>query len=187
MACASLFLLAGGPLTGHSGAPYSRLRVSARCVLSPGGHALCGKLPIVPLAFVAPSLPRPAQGAGAGRRRPPLARASAEDLHEEGHGGGAAAAPVVVSPESGEGTDEVFPGELIRSAGLVGAATVASKILGLLREVVIASVFGVGPVATAFNHAVVLPRFCSSFLGGVNGPIHIAVATTLRSFTIPIV
>ncbi|XP_038986873.1 probable lipid II flippase MurJ isoform X2 [Phoenix dactylifera] len=72
---------------------------------------------------------------------------------------------------------------LLRRATLVGTATVASKILGLLREIVLAAVIGVGPVATAFNHAAVLPRFSSSFLGGVNGPIHITVATTLSKLS----
>ncbi|KAM0940852.1 putative peptidoglycan biosynthesis protein MurJ [Dioscorea sansibarensis] len=52
---------------------------------------------------------------------------------------------------------------LLRRGSLVGAATIASKILGLIREIALASVIGVGPVATAFNHAVVLPRFSSSF------------------------
>ncbi|XP_073117056.1 uncharacterized protein [Elaeis guineensis] len=72
---------------------------------------------------------------------------------------------------------------LLQRATLVGAATVASKILGLLREIVLAAVIGVGPVATAFNHAAVLPRFSASFLGGVNGPIHITVATTLSKLS----
>ncbi|XP_073013695.1 uncharacterized protein [Typha latifolia] len=55
---------------------------------------------------------------------------------------------------------------LLRRAIFVGAATVASKILGLVREIVLAAVIGVGPVATAFNYAAVLPRFSTSFLGG---------------------
>ncbi|XP_077229365.1 uncharacterized protein LOC143862240 isoform X2 [Tasmannia lanceolata] len=66
----------------------------------------------------------------------------------------------------------------LRNAGLISAATVASKILGLLREIVLAAVFGVGPVTTAFNHALVLPSFFASLLGGVNGPIHITMVTT---------
>ncbi|KAH7670598.1 Peptidoglycan biosynthesis protein MurJ protein [Dioscorea alata] len=72
---------------------------------------------------------------------------------------------------------------LVRRASLVGAATIASKILGLVREIALASVIGVGPVATAFNHAVVLPRFSSSFLGAVKGPIHITAATTLSKLS----
>ncbi|KAG6412804.1 hypothetical protein SASPL_125494 [Salvia splendens] len=75
----------------------------------------------------------------------------------------------------------------VSAATLVGVATLVSKILGLLREVIMASVFGVGPVATAFKYctfdkskyAWVLPGFSSSLLGGVNGPIHIIMSTTL--------
>ncbi|KAJ9683357.1 hypothetical protein PVL29_019087 [Vitis rotundifolia] len=69
--------------------------------------------------------------------------------------------------------------ELIRNAAWVGVATIASKILGLLREIVLASVFGIGPVVTAFKYASVIPGFAASLLGGVNGPIHITMATTL--------
>ncbi|XP_073013992.1 uncharacterized protein [Typha latifolia] len=72
---------------------------------------------------------------------------------------------------------------LLRRAIFVGAATVASKILGLVREIVLAAVIGVGPVATAFNYAAVLPRFSTSFLGGVNGPIHVTVVTTLSKLS----
>ncbi|KAL7094878.1 hypothetical protein ACP275_11G132500 [Erythranthe tilingii] len=67
----------------------------------------------------------------------------------------------------------------VKAATWVGVATLTSKILGLLREVTMASVFGVGPVVSAFKYAWVLPGFSSSLLGGVNGPIHIIMATTL--------
>ncbi|OVA20809.1 Flagellin assembly [Macleaya cordata] len=70
-----------------------------------------------------------------------------------------------------------------RSAAWIGAATAASKFLGLLREILLAAVFGVGPVATAFKHASVLPCFYTSVLGGVNGPIHITMATTLSKLS----
>ncbi|TMX04089.1 hypothetical protein EJD97_011645, partial [Solanum chilense] len=61
----------------------------------------------------------------------------------------------------------------------IGVATITSKVLGLLREIVIASAFGIGPVVTAFRYASVLPGFAASVLGGVNGPIHITMTTTL--------
>ncbi|RVW78597.1 putative lipid II flippase MurJ [Vitis vinifera] len=101
--------------------------------------------------------------------------------------------------------------ELIRNAVWVGVATIASKILGLLREIVLASVFGIGPVVTAFKYASVIPGFTASLLGeasvfsdsqafiyvnstqhkeaniGVNGPIHITMATTLRLCIPPVV
>ncbi|KAL2523294.1 putative lipid II flippase MurJ [Forsythia ovata] len=67
----------------------------------------------------------------------------------------------------------------VKTVTLISVATLTSKILGLIREVTMASVFGVGPVATAFKYAWVLPGFSSSLLGGVNGPIHIIMATIL--------
>nr|XP_009799118.1 PREDICTED: uncharacterized protein LOC104245231 isoform X4 [Nicotiana sylvestris] len=72
------------------------------------------------------------------------------------------------------------PGKLqFRNVTWIGIATITSKVLGLVREIVIASVFGIGPVATAFRYASVLPGFAASVLGGVNGPIHITMAATL--------
>ncbi|XP_028121156.1 uncharacterized protein LOC114318456 isoform X8 [Camellia sinensis] len=40
---------------------------------------------------------------------------------------------------------------LIQHATWIGFATITSKILGLIREIIVASVFGIGPVATAFK------------------------------------
>ncbi|CAL5342153.1 unnamed protein product [Camellia sinensis] len=40
---------------------------------------------------------------------------------------------------------------LIQHAAWIGLATITSKILGLIREIIVASVFGIGPVATAFK------------------------------------
>ncbi|XP_019068101.1 uncharacterized protein [Solanum lycopersicum] len=72
------------------------------------------------------------------------------------------------------------PGNLLsKSVTWIGVATITSKVLGLLREIVIASAFGIGPVVTAFRYASVLPGFAASVLGGVNGPIHITMTTTL--------
>ncbi|KAA8530186.1 hypothetical protein F0562_004895 [Nyssa sinensis] len=72
---------------------------------------------------------------------------------------------------------------LIQNAALIGVATVTSKILGLLREITIAAVFGIGPVASAFKYASVVPGFSASLLGGVNGPIHITMAATLSKLS----
>ncbi len=46
----------------------------------------------------------------------------------------------------------------LRQARLVGALTVASRVLGMLREVMFASVFGAGAVADAFRIAFQLPN-----------------------------
>ncbi len=47
---------------------------------------------------------------------------------------------------------------LARSAGLIGAATMASRVLGLLRETVLAALFGAGHAMDAFNVAFRIPN-----------------------------
>lgn len=74
-------------------------------------------------------------------------------------------------------------GALLRAAGIVGMAATASKLLGLLRETVLAAAFGVGPVMTAFSYASLVPTFCLSLLGGVNGPFHSAITAALSKRT----
>src|SRR6187455_3424515 len=46
---------------------------------------------------------------------------------------------------------------LARSAGLIGAATFGSRILGLIRDVVQSFFFGTGPAADAFGVATRIP------------------------------
>ena len=50
--------------------------------------------------------------------------------------------------------------KLARSAGLIGAATMTSRVLGLVRETVLAAVFGAssGPQMDAFNVAFRVPN-----------------------------
>ena len=47
---------------------------------------------------------------------------------------------------------------LARSAGLIGAATLTSRILGLVREQVMAYLFGAGNAVDAFNVAFRIPN-----------------------------
>eukprot|EP00249_Psilotum_nudum_P011461 c23190_g1_i2 orf=258-2162(-) len=68
---------------------------------------------------------------------------------------------------------------LLHSVGLIGLTTVVSKVLGLMREIVVAAVFGVGPVVTAFNYSYILPGFLITILGGINGPFHVTMTTVL--------
>ncbi|CAI6000486.1 unnamed protein product [Closterium sp. NIES-64] len=58
-----------------------------------------------------------------------------------------------------------LPVSFLRAASTVGAAAAASKVLGLMREMVLAAAFGVGPVMTAFSYASLIPTFCLSLLG----------------------
>jgi putative peptidoglycan lipid II flippase len=64
-------------------------------------------------------------------------------------------------------------------AGIVAAATLLSKVFGLLRQQAIAAVFGVGVAADAYNYAYVIPGFLLILLGGINGPFHSAIVSVL--------
>ncbi|AFY36128.1 murein biosynthesis integral membrane protein MurJ [Calothrix sp. PCC 7507] len=64
-------------------------------------------------------------------------------------------------------------------AGIVAAATLISKVVGLVRQLAIAAAFGVGSAATAYSYAYVIPGFLLILLGGVNGPLHSAVVSVL--------
>jgi len=64
-------------------------------------------------------------------------------------------------------------------AGIVAAATLISKVFGLVRQQAIAAAFGVGAAATAYSYAYIIPGFLLVLLGGVNGPLHSAVVSVL--------
>jgi putative peptidoglycan lipid II flippase len=63
-------------------------------------------------------------------------------------------------------------GSLARDSALVGAATVASRLLGFVRDILIARALGAGPVADAFLVAFRLPNMFRRVLteGGLNAP-----------------
>ena len=54
---------------------------------------------------------------------------------------------------------------LVKSAGVIGLATFASRIFGLFRDIFSASVFGTGPVWDAFIIAFMIPNFLRGLLG----------------------
>ncbi|MBD2384504.1 murein biosynthesis integral membrane protein MurJ [Cylindrospermum sp. FACHB-282] len=64
-------------------------------------------------------------------------------------------------------------------AGIVAAATLISKVFGLVRQQAIAAAFGVGAAATAYSYAYIIPGFLLILLGGVNGPLHSAIISVL--------
>lgn len=68
---------------------------------------------------------------------------------------------------------------LINIAGIVAAATLISKIFGLIRQQAIAAAFGVGAAVDAYNYAYVIPGFLFVLLGGINGPFHSAIVSVL--------
>ncbi len=64
-------------------------------------------------------------------------------------------------------------------AGIVAAATLISKVFGLIREQAIAAAFGAGPIANAYTYAYIIPGFLLILLGGINGPFHSALFSVL--------
>ncbi|KYC38487.1 murein biosynthesis protein MurJ [Scytonema hofmannii PCC 7110] len=64
-------------------------------------------------------------------------------------------------------------------AGIVAIATLISKLFGLVRSACVAAVFGVGPVADAYNYAYIIPGFLLVLLGGINGPVHSTLVSVL--------
>ena len=76
-------------------------------------------------------------------------------------------------------------------AKLVAIATLASKLFGFVRELVMAAAFGIGAVSNAYAYAYIVPSFFLVMLGGINGPFHSALVSVLakkeRSEAAPIV
>ncbi|MBI3591235.1 MAG: murein biosynthesis integral membrane protein MurJ [Candidatus Melainabacteria bacterium] len=69
--------------------------------------------------------------------------------------------------------------KLFKIVGFVGIITIISKIFGLLRDLVIAKVFGTTITADAYNFAYLLTGNALVLLGGLGGPFHSATISTL--------
>ncbi|MDF5732893.1 MAG: lipid II flippase MurJ, partial [Rhizonema sp. PD38] len=68
---------------------------------------------------------------------------------------------------------------IAKIAGIVAAATLISKVFGLVRNQVVAAAFGLGPAADAFTYAYTIPGFLLILLGGINGPFYSAIVSVL--------
>jgi putative peptidoglycan lipid II flippase len=68
---------------------------------------------------------------------------------------------------------------LVGIAGIVAAATLISKVMGLVRQSAMGAAFSTGAVAEAYNFAYVIPGFLLILLGGVNGPFYSAIVSVL--------
>ncbi len=77
--------------------------------------------------------------------------------------------PIPAIPLSGAGqaTDEqqLPGGKIIRSAGVVGGMTLLSRVMGMVREILYAALFGAGAVNDAFRIAYSIPYFFRRVLG----------------------
>jgi putative peptidoglycan lipid II flippase len=63
---------------------------------------------------------------------------------------------------------------LLRAAGLIAVVTIASKVLGAIRDWQIMNVYGASLPSDAYFAAVQLPSFAIVLLGGLGGPFHTA-------------
>ncbi len=72
---------------------------------------------------------------------------------------------------------------LKKIALVVSAGTILSKIIGMVRQLVIAGTFGVSAAYDAYNYAYIIPGFLLILLGGINGPFHAAMVSVLSKKT----
>ena len=75
------------------------------------------------------------------------------------------------------------PASLFRSASLIALVTMLSKLLGLVRDQMIAFAYGAALVSDAYLYAFQLPSFSLVLLGGLNGPFHTATVSVLSKMT----
>ncbi|MHB8732406.1 MAG: murein biosynthesis integral membrane protein MurJ [bacterium] len=87
-------------------------------------------------------------------------------------------APAAASATSGTAAGASTAGAIARSAGLIAAGTVASRVLGLVRDVLIAAIFGATSARSAFVIAYSLPFFVQRlFIGGTLSIVFIPAIT----------
>jgi putative peptidoglycan lipid II flippase len=86
----------------------------------------------------------------------------------------------VQSPESSSSTGSgIEQPRLAHTFGRVAIATVASKIVGLARDIVLARAFGTGIVADAYYYATLFTGNFFVLFGGLNGPFDTCTVTTV--------
>ncbi|OZG71467.1 murein biosynthesis integral membrane protein MurJ [Hahella sp. CCB-MM4] len=91
----------------------------------------------------------------------------------------------VDTPEKQQ-TADIKPGSLLRSSGLVGVMTMLSRVLGLIRDIVIANFFGAGAGADAFFVAFKIPNFMRRlFAEGAFSQAFVPVLSEYRATAAP--
>lgn len=66
---------------------------------------------------------------------------------------------------------------LLKAAWLIAVVTIVSKLIGFIRDVVIANCYGASMVSDAYFYAYQLPALAIVLLGGVGGPFHSATVS----------
>ena len=65
-------------------------------------------------------------------------------------------------------------GGILRAAWLIALVTIASKLIGFVRDIVVANFYGATLVSDAYFYALQIPSLAIIILGGVGGPFHSA-------------
>lgn len=66
-------------------------------------------------------------------------------------------------------------GGILKAAWLIALVTIASKLMGFVRDMVVANYYGATMVSDAYFYALQIPSLAIIILGGVGGPFHSAV------------
>src|SRR5574344_866397 len=74
-------------------------------------------------------------------------------------------------------TEENKGPSLLKAAWLIAVVTIVSKLMGFIRDVVIANCYGASTVSDAYFYAYQLPALAIVLLGGVGGPFHSATVS----------
>lgn len=80
----------------------------------------------------------------------------------------------IISEEKVEDKNEDRGPSVLKAAWLIAVVTIVSKLVGFIRDVVIANCYGASTVSDAYFYAYQLPALAIVLLGGVGGPFHSA-------------
>ena len=72
---------------------------------------------------------------------------------------------------------------ILKAAWIIAFITIISKLLGFVRDVVVANFFGAGLVSDAYFYAYQIPSLAIIILGGVGGPFHSAVVAVFSKLS----
>lgn len=76
--------------------------------------------------------------------------------------------------ENKEGVNTNLEGGVLKAAWLIAMVTIASKLIGFVRDMVVANFYGATLVSDAYFYALQIPSLAIIILGGVGGPFHSA-------------
>lgn len=72
---------------------------------------------------------------------------------------------------------------VLKAAGLIGLLALISKVIGLLREIIINNYYGTSYIRDAYVYASAFPlAFALIMLAGLNGPFHSSVVTVISKY-----